>query len=54
MFREKNSNYKTASERKINRIDSKIQSLKDKKEYLKSLMPREKPKVVHPKTKPRG
>lgn len=40
LFRDQNTKYKTLSERKLHRIDSKIESLKIKKNYLQNLMPK--------------
>lgn len=54
LFREKNNQRKTQSERKLSKIDSKISILEEKKIYLKGLMPKEKAKTIVNRPKPRG
>jgi hypothetical protein len=53
-MREKHSHYKSASERKIARIDKKITLLRQKRIYLESLLPVDKPKPVQAKAQPRS
>ena len=52
LFKEQTIKYKTASERKLTRIDTKINNLKEKRTYLISLMPRDRPKAVQSRPKP--
>lgn len=53
LFKEKSTQYKSASERKISRIDSKIAGLRQKRLYLESLIPQQqiKPQIVRSQPK---
>lgn len=46
VLRERSPQYKSASERKIARIESKIKALRQKRSYLESLLPVEKPRAA--------